>query len=306
MISKVKLLYVLVIAVLVLSACAAPTTPAPAATKPVAVAAATATSKIPDAPAAIEPGKCLGTAEKALVDLKCKEIKIAVENAYPPFNYITISTGKPAGWDYDAWNEICTRLHCTPKFIESAWEGMIQAVADGQFDAGADGVTINDERKQKVDFSVGYVKIDQRLLVRKGETRFKSIEDFAKVETLVMGTQTGTTNYETAVKFLPEKRIKAFEQFPFAVQALISKDVDAVIMDETAGQGYMGENADKVELIGPSISGDQLGFLFPKGSALVAQVNQALKAMATDGTLDKINTKFFGSNFKSLEADIKK
>lgn len=295
MISKVKLLYVLVIAVLVLSACAAPTTPTPAAT-----------SKIPDAPAAIEPGKCLGTAEKAIVDLKCKEIKIAVENAYPPFNYIVISTGKPAGWDYDAWNEICTRLHCTPKYIESAWEGMIQAVADGQFDAGADGVTINDERKQKVDFSIGYVKIDQRLLVRKGETRFKSIEDFAKVETLVMGTQTGTTNYETAVKFLPEKRIKAFEQFPFAVQALISKDVDAVIMDETAGQGYLGENSDKVELLGPSISGDQLGFLFPKGSPLVAQVNQALKAMSADGTLDKINTKFFGPNFKSLEADIKK
>ncbi len=182
---------------------------------------------------------------------------------------------------------------------------MIQAVADGQFDAGADGVTINDERKQKVDFSVGYVKVDQRLLVRKGETRFKSIDDLAKDEKLVLGTQTGTTNYETAIKFLPEKRIKAFEQFPFAVQALIGKDVDAVIMDETAGQGYMGENSDKVELIGPSIVGDQLGFLFPKGSSLVASVNAALKAMSADGTLDKINVKFFGPNFKSHEADIK-
>jgi polar amino acid transport system substrate-binding protein len=292
--SKIKVLYIFVLVALVLSACSAPAaTAAPAATKPA------------DAPAVTE-GKCLGTAEKAIVDLKCKEIKIAVENAYPPFNYIVISTGKPAGWDYDAWNEICTRLHCTPKFIETAWEGMIQAVADGQFDAGADGVTINDERKQKVDFSIGYVKVDQRLLVRKGETRFKSIQDLAKDEKLVLGTQTGTTNYETAVKFLSEKRIKAFEQFPFAVQALIGKDVDAVIMDETAGQGYMGENSDKVELIGPSIVGDQLGFLFPKGSALVAQVNQALKAMSADGTLDKINTKFFGTNFKSLEADIKK
>lgn len=282
--SKVKLLFFLVIAVLVLSACGAPAAATPG----------------------INDGKCLGSADKAIVDLKCKEIKIAVENAYPPFNYVVISTGKPAGWDYDAWIEICTRLHCTPKFIETAWEGMIQAVADGQFDAGADGVTINDERKQKVDFSIGYVKVDQRLLVRKGETRFKSIEDIAKDTKLVLGTQTGTTNYETAKKYLAEGRIKAFEQFPFAVQALIGKDVDAVIMDETAGQGYMGENSDKVELIGPSIVGDQLGFLFPKGSTLVENVNKALKAMATDGTLDKINTKFFGPNFKSLEADIKK
>ena len=280
MLNKVKLLYVVVIAVLVLSACGTPAAPAASG--------------------------CLGTAEKAIVDLKCKEIKIAMENAYPPFNYILISTGKPAGWDYDAWNEICTRLHCTPKYTEAAWEGMIQAVADGQFDAAADGITINAERKQKVDFSIGYVKVDQRLLARKGETRYKSMDEFVKNEKLVMGTQTGTTNYETAAKFLPEKRIKAFEQFPFAVQALISGDIDAVIMDETAGQGYMGENADKVQLIGPSIVGDELGFVFPKGSALVDPVNKALKAMMADGTLEKLNTKFFGSNFKSVESDIKK
>ena len=185
--SKTKILYVFVMAVVVLAGCAAP-----AATN------IAPTSRIPDATAVIQPGVCLGSADKAIVDLKCKEVKVAVENAYPPFNYIVLSSGKPGGWDYDAWNEICVRLHCTPKFIESAWEGMIQAVADGQYDAAADGITINDERKQKVDFSIGYVKVDQRLLVRKGETRFASIDDLKKNEKLVLGTQTGTTNYETA------------------------------------------------------------------------------------------------------------
>ena len=71
-----------------------------------------------------------------------------------------------------------------------------------------------------------------------------------------MGTQTATTNYETAVEYLPEDRVQAFEQFPFAVQALIAGDVDAVIIDEVVGMGYMGENADAVELIGPAISSD--------------------------------------------------
>ena len=280
---KMKVLYLLVIAMVVLAACATPTTQ----------------------PDSYEPGKCLGSADKAITDLNCKEITIAVENAYPPFNYIVLSTGQPSGWDYAAWNEICVRLHCTPKYVEAAWEGMIQSVADGQYDAAADGITINDDRKQIVDFSMGYVKVDQRLLARKGENRYASIEDFVKNEKLVMGTQTGTTNYETAAKYLPESRIKAFEQFPFAVQALISGDVDAVIMDETAGQGYMGENADKVELVGPSISGDELGFIFPKGSDLVDPVNKALTAMNSDGTLNKFNEKYFGENFKSIEADIK-
>ncbi len=325
MISKIKTLVSLIVLVsILLTACSTPTpaatvvptkaaataAPTVAPTKAAATTAPTvAPTKAPTLPqptAEIKPGVCLGTAEKAIVDLKCKEIKIAMENAYPPFNYITISTGKPGGWDYDVWNEICTRLHCTPKYIEAAWEGMIQAVADNQFDAAADGITITDDRKKIVDFSIGYVKIDQRLLVRKGETRFKSIDDFKANEKLIMGTQTGTTNYETAVEFLPEKRIKAFEQFPFAVQALISGDIDAVMIDETAGQGYLGENSDKVALIGPSIVSQELGFIYPKGSALKDPVDQAIKAMMADGFLEKVNIKYFGPNFKSIEADIKK
>ena len=85
---------------------------------------------------------CLGTAADAIVDLDCREVTIAIENAYLPFNYVDAETGEPGGWDYDAWNEICVRLHCTPVYVEAAWEGMIQAVADGQFDAAADGIKI--------------------------------------------------------------------------------------------------------------------------------------------------------------------
>lgn len=290
------LLSLLVLLALVLGACAPAATPM--AEEPTQEAVA-------DTPVAEEPEGCLGTAEAAVVDLNCRKISIAVENAYLPFNYILVSTGEPGGWDYDAVNEICTRLHCTPEFVESAWDSMIQSVADKQFDMAADGVTITDERKQIVDFSDGYIAVDQRLLVRKGETRFASIEDIAANEEFVLATQANTTNYETAKKFLPETRIKAFEQFPFAVQALIGGDVDAVIIDETAGQGYRGENADEIELIGPSISSDVLGFVFPKGSDLVDPVNKALAAMKADGTLDKINAKFFGPDFSIGSDDVK-
>lgn len=240
---------------------------------------------------------CLGTAAGAIKDLNCRQINVAMENAYLPFNYVDLKTGKADGWDYHAWAEICTRLHCDPVFIEAGWEGMIQAVADKQFDAAADGITITEDRKEIVDFSQGYINIEQRLLVRKDESRFNNIDELVKDEKLVVGTQTGTTNYETATKYLPESRIKAFEQFPFAVQALIAGDVDAVFIDETAGQGYVGENADKVKLIGPSLSSDQLGFIFPKGSDLVEPVNLALDAMRKDGTLDKLSKQFFGPDF---------
>lgn len=251
-----------------------------------------------------EPEGCLGSADTAVVDLDCRTVTIAVENAYLPFNYISLETGEPGGWDYDTWEEICTRLHCIPVFVEAAWDGMIQAVADGQFDAAGDGITNTPDRQEIVDFSIGYIQIQQRLLVRVGETRFSSIEEFADDLSLVMGTQVSTTNYETAVKYLPEDRIKAFEQFPFAIQALIAGDVDAVIIDEIVGMGYQGENSEQLDLIGPSISSDELGFIFPKGSVLVGPVNQALEAMIADGTLAALNEQYFGPSFALTEEDI--
>jgi polar amino acid transport system substrate-binding protein len=243
-----------------------------------------------------------GTA--GLPDLGGREVTVAVENAYLPFNYLDPATGAPSGWDYEVWNEICAQLNCKPVFTEAAWEGMIQAVADGQFDAAADGITITDERAEIVDFSDGYINIDQRLLVRKDETRVNSIEDIVADETLKLGTQTGTTNYETAAKFLPEERISAFEQFPFAVQAVIAGDIDAVIIDEVAGLGYLGENADVLKLVGPSLSSDQLGFVFPKGSDLVAAVNAALQAMIDSGFMADVNLRFFGPSFTITYDDL--
>ncbi len=240
----------------------------------------------------------------ALPDLEGREITIAVENAYLPFNYIDPTTGEPAGWDYDVWNEICVLVNCTPIYIEAGWEGMIQAVADGQYDAAADGVTITDERAEIVDFSMGYINIDQRLLVRVDEDRITSIEDIVANEDLILGTQTGTTNYETATSFLPEDRIQAFEQFPFAVQALIAGDIDAVIIDEVAGQGYLGENADKLMLVGESMSSDQLGFIYPLGSDLVEPINAALQELMANGFLQAVNAQYFGPDFDITYEDL--
>jgi polar amino acid transport system substrate-binding protein len=242
--------------------------------------------------------------DSGLPDLGGREVTIAVENAYLPFNYIDPSTGEPAGWDYEAWDAICELLNCTPVYIEAAWEGMIQAVADGQYDAAADGITINEERAQIVDFSDGYISIEQRLLVRIDEDRFSTVAEVQADESLVIGTQTGTTNFETARELFGEERIQAFEQFGFAVQALIAGDVDVVVMDETAGLGYVGANADALKLVGESMSSDQLGFIFPRGSDLVEAVNQALAVMRENGTLEALAQKYFTDAFTVTYEDL--
>jgi polar amino acid transport system substrate-binding protein len=240
-----------------------------------------------------------------LPDLGGREVTIALENAYLPFNYISLQTGEPAGWDYDAWDEICRRLNCKPVYVESAWDSMIAAVAEGQFDAAADGITITEDRAKQVDFSDGYINIEQRLLVRIDEDRFEDVETFAADPDLRIATQVGTTNYETISKLVDESRIQAFDNFGAVVQSVIAGDVDAAIIDETAGQGYVGVNADTVKLVGPSLSSDQLGFIFPKGSDLVEPVNMALASMKAEGFLDELAKKYFSDEFKLTYDDIK-
>ena len=89
-----------------------------------------------------------------------REVTVAVENAYLPFNYLDPETGEPTGWDYEVIDEICRRLDCVPVYEDFPWEPMIQAVADGRFDMAADGITITPERAEIVDFSEGYINVD--------------------------------------------------------------------------------------------------------------------------------------------------
>lgn len=243
------------------------------------------------------------TAGSGLPDLGGREITVALENAYLPFNYIDPDTGQGAGWDYDALAAICGLINCTPAFKETAWDGMIIAVAQGEFDMAADGITITEERRQQVDFSEGYISVEQRLMVRKDEDRFATLDEF-KAGDYLIGTQTGTTNYDTAVANYGVDRVVGLEQFGFVVQALIAGDVDAVIIDDTAGTGYVGENKDDILLLDGSLSSDALGFIYPKGSDLVGPIDAALAELKADGTLAQLADKFFTDKFTITYDDL--
>ncbi len=251
----------------------------------------------------IEPTTDLATAAVAVPDLGGRVVSVAIENAYIPFNFIDPATDEATGWDYEALAEMCRRLNCTLEYHQIGWDNMIAAVAAGQYDMAPDGITITEERAQQVDFSDGYMTVDQRMMVKKDNTAIQTTDDLKNDPALRVGTQRGTTNYEEAKKLVGEERVVAFESFGDAVQALISGDVDAVIIDDTAGQGYVGVNADDVRLLDQVLVGQQLGFIFPKGSDLVGPFNAVIAAMRADGALDALALKWFGPSFKAPEAE---
>lgn len=231
-------------------------------------------------------------------DLGGKEIVIAVENAYNPFNFIDEKTGKGQGIDYDFFEEACKRLNCKAKFVTTSWDAIV-AVMGGtgkaEWDVAADGITITPERAKNVDFSDPYVNVGQRLIVRDGETRFKTSAEFVANKELKFGAQPGTTNWDIMEKLVGKERIVSYDQFGLIIEALKNGDIDASVMDDVAGMGYVGANADKVILLPEKLVGEDLGFVFPKGSTLREPINKVLADMKKDGTWDKIVAKWLPS-----------
>jgi len=232
-----------------------------------------------------------------LPDLGGREVTVVTENAYPPLQFID-GAGKAVGWEYDAMAEIAKRLNFTVKYANISWDAMIPAVSEGQFDIGMTGITIRDDRKEKVDFSDPYMRSEMVMLVRGDEKRFADAASFAANPDLLMAAQPGTTPFYVGVYDVLDgdeanPRIKLFETFGAGVQALRAGDVDLVLTDGTAGNGYVAASEGKLKIVGQPLGTEDFGFIFPKGSDLVAPINAAIQSLKDDGTIDALNKKWF-------------
>ena len=301
---------------LILSACAAqraPTAaPAPNQSRPAPepteapaaheepAAPPTAAPEPTQAPEAAAPaGNRSGAKTLRLPDLRGRKVVAVTENAYTPLNFVD-----PADRQGGRLGVRRGQRDLPPAQLRrwtgssTSWDTMIPAVKDGQFDVGMDGITINDERKAQVDFSDPYMTSQQFMLVRADETRFTDAKAFAADPKLLIGAQAGTTNFYVAVYNVldgDEKnpRIKLFETFGAAVQALLAGDVDMVLMDAASGRGYIGANPDKLKIVGEPLGTEDFGFIFKPGSDLVAPFNAAIAQMKADGYLDYLNNRWF-------------
>ena len=230
-------------------------------------------------------------------DLAGREVVVVTENAYPPLQFLDKS-GQAVGWEYDAMAEIAERLNITVKYENISWDAMIPAVSEGQFDLGMTGITIRDDRKDKVDFSDPYMRSEMLMMVRGDEARFTDAAGFGANPDLLMAAQPGTTPFYVGVYEVLDgneenARIVKFETFGAGLEALKAGDVDLVLSDSTAANGYVAGSNGGLKIIGEPLGAEDFGFIFPKGSDLVAPMNAAIASMKADGTLDALNTKWF-------------
>lgn len=232
-----------------------------------------------------------------LPDLGGREVAVMSENTYPPLQFID-GDGNQVGWEYDAVAEIAKRINITVVYENASWDAMIPGIAQGEYDMAMNGITIRDDRAEQVDFSDAYMRSEMLMVVRGDESRFTDAVGFAADPDLLMAAQPGTTPFYVGVYDVLDgdeanPRIKLFETFGATLQSLKAGDVDLILTDSTAGNGIVAASDGGLKIIGEALGAEDFGFIFPKGSDLVAPVNAAIATMQEDGTIEALNQKWF-------------
>lgn len=228
-----------------------------------------------------------------LPDLGGREVVVAVENFYAPFQFSDPRADGPIGFDYDLVEELAYRLNFTPVYEITSWEVQMAAVGEGQFDMGVNGISIKEERMEIVNFSDPYVTIEIFLLVRDNETRFSNLEEFAADPSNRLGVMSGGSNFWLAQGYiaeglLTEDRVVVYNGFAEGVQALVNGDIDAIPADASSAGGFVNAMGAPIMIIGEPLATDDFGIIFPREGSeeLIEAVNAALATMREDGFLD--------------------
>jgi polar amino acid transport system substrate-binding protein len=224
-----------------------------------------------------------------------KDIVIATEGAYPPFNFVD-SNNKLQGFDVDIANALCEKMQVKCTIVAQDWDGIIPALLAKKYDAIVASMTITDERKKQVDFTDRYYRTPLSVAVPK-DSDIKELSP-AAFKGKTVGAQSSTTQAIHAEDVYGKAGAEA-KLYPTQDEAnadLANGRLDASVADKFVLVEWL-KNAGKdcCKLLG-DIEGttSEAGIAIRKeDQELKAQLNKAIKDIVADGTYKKIASKYF-------------
>jgi arginine/lysine/histidine transporter system substrate-binding protein len=212
---------------------------------------------------------------------------------YPPYEYIDTSSGSQEiiGFDVDIAKYITEKLGYDLKINNIDFNGLIPALQAKRADFVMAGMTPTPERKQNVDFSSIYYEAKNTIVAKKGS----NLTNPAQLSGKTVGVQLGSIQ-EAAAKKFQGVDVKALNRISEMVQELKAGRVTALIMEDTVAQGFIEANPDLEFNTIPNTEEAGSAIAFPKGSELVDKFNPVLEEMKTNGKMEELITKWFGSD----------
>lgn len=227
------------------------------------------------------------TETAALTTVNAGKLTMSTNAAFPPYE-MTTDAGELEGIDVEIAGAIADKLGLELQIDDMDFDAALLAAQQGKSDMVMAGVTVNDERKQVMDFSNTYASGVQVVIVKEGS-------DIATVDDLaghMIGTQRGTTGYIYCSDDFGEDSVTAYDNGLTAVQALNNGQVDCVVIDSAPAKEFVAANEGLV-ILDTEYAVEDYAIGMAKGNtALVEAVNGALAELKADGTIDAILAKY--------------
>jgi glutamate transport system substrate-binding protein len=224
------------------------------------------------------------------------KIKIGIKYDQPGLG-LKEPDGSFSGFDVDVATYVAGKLGYKPnqiQFVETKSADRENALARGDVKFIAATYSINDERKQKVDFAGPYLLAHQDLLVKKDSDISKATDLNGKNLCSVTGSTSAQNIHDTIA---PKANLKELSGYSECIAALQSGAVDAVTTDDSILAGFAAQDKYKgqFKLAGLKLSNENYGVGVKKGdTATLDKINKALESMVGDGSWQKAVDKNFG------------
>ena len=234
--------------------------------------------------------KSSGTSQVAAIKKK-GTINWVTNAEFEPFEYK--DGNKIIGIDAEIAQAIADDLGVKLNVNDIAFDSCVPAVSTGKDDFCAAGLTDTPDREKNVDFTNSYFNASQAIVV----TKDSKISSRSDLNGKTVGVQQGTTGdtyctNEKGENDIKVKEVKRYNKPMDAVSDLIAGRIDAVVIDNFPAEKLVSKNSGKIKKLDEALSEEKYAIAVPKGSDLKDEINKVLKKLESDGTLDKINSKY--------------
>lgn len=217
---------------------------------------------------------------------------VGTSGSYPPFTFVG-DDGKLTGYDVDVSEEIAKRLGLTPDIQAVDFNALLAGLTAGKYDAVASAISIEDDASASYALSDATLVDGITLLVR-DNSDIKVIKDIVGKR---LGGPAGTAafdNIKTAVG--PDWKTVTFPGMTEAVQGLKDDRADGLAVTRTVGS-YTAKDDSSLRVLDETVGKFHSGLAVAnkKGDELVTAVNKAIAEMLADGTIEKLQQKYFGA-----------
>lgn len=206
---------------------------------------------------------------------------MVTEAGFAPYEYY--EGGKIVGVDVAIGKEIAKAMGKKLEVKDVAFDFVINEVKSGKADFGAAGMSITEERKKEIDFTIEYAVSDQVVVVRKDS----NINTFDDIKNKTITVQLGTVADQYAEENFKNAKLIKHKKYLSAAQDVKSNKADCIIMDALPAKELVKENED-LRILDGILFQDKYGMIVKKGNQeLLNKINEVLQRLIDENKIEE-------------------